>query len=467
MSDEELLKRRLDREKRARQQAEALIEQKSRELYEANQSLQQLTQHLEERVQAATAEIVAKNQLLERRISELAAMNNVAMALTSVRDIKELLARILDKSREVMGAEAGSLLLLDKETGKLQFEVARGTATGAVKPLTVKLGQGITGHVAQTGQPICIADAYKDPRFDPTFDSQTGYKTRSILAVPIVLNGEIGGVLEVINKLNRESFDENDLRLFLSFASSAGAALENARLFEQTKKMAEELRDALEKERRLAIEKEKMGAYIPRHVMDEISRNREQKLALGGKTVNATVLFSDIQGFTRMSETMEPQEVVRVLNIYMTAMTDIIEGHGGIIDKFIGDGIMAIFTPADGNDNHALRAVRASIEMQKKLSELVRRWRRAQQNLEVQMRVGINTGEMVAGNIGSETRMEYTVIGDNVNVASRIEANCKPGAVFISESTYRMLNGEVDAERMEPIKVKNRVQPVLTYWVKF
>jgi adenylate cyclase len=467
MSDSELLKRRLDREKRARQQAEALIEQKSRELYEANQSLQQLTQHLEERVQEATAQIRDKNKLLERRVSELAAMNNVALALTSVRDIKELLAGILDKSKEVMHAEAGSVLLLDKAAGELRFEVAKGSSvsTRALKPMTVKLGQGISGYVAQTGQPVRVTDAYKDDRFDPSYDVHTGFKTRSMLAVPITLNGEIIGVLEVINKIGQESFDEHDLSLFQSFASSAGVALENARLFEQTKKMAEELREALEQERRLSIEKEKMGAYLPRHVVDEISRNREQKLALGGKIVTATVLFSDIQGFTRMSEALAPQQVVTVLNVYMTAMTGIIEANGGIVDKYIGDGIMAIFTPANDKDNHAMRAVQAAVQMQQKLKDLVLRWERSTQTKSgmIHMRVGINTGEMVAGNVGSETRMEYTVIGDNVNVASRLESNCRPGMVFISESTFRMVEGQVKADRLEPIKVKNRMQPVQAY----
>jgi adenylate cyclase len=472
MGDEsELLKRRLDREKRARQQAEALIEQKSRELFEANQSLQQLTQHLEERVREATAEILDKNKLLERRVSELAAMNNVALALTSVRDIKQLLAGILDKSKEVMHAEAGSVLLLDKAAGELHFEVAQGSSisTRVLKPLTVKLGQGISGYVAQTGNPVRVIDAYKDDRFDPSYDLHTGFKTRSMLAVPITLNGEIIGVLEVINKIGAESFDDHDLSLFQSFASSAGVALENARLFERITKMAEELREALEKERRLSIEKEKMGAYIPRHVIDEISRNREQKLALGGKIVTSTVLFSDIKGFTRMSETLAPQQVVAVLNVYMTAMTDIIEANGGIVDKYIGDGIMAVFAPMTATDNHALRAVQASIQMQQKLGDLVMNWERSTQTNTgmIQMRVGINTGEMVAGNVGSETRMEYTVIGDNVNVASRLESNCRPGAVFISESTYRMVEGQVQAERLEPIKVKNRMQPVQAYALKF
>jgi class 3 adenylate cyclase len=255
--------------------------------------------------------------------------------------------------------------------------------------------------------------------------------------------------------------------LFLSFASQASVALDNARLYERTKAMAEDLRQALEQERRLTIEKEKMGAYIPKQLVDEISRNREQKLALGGKNVNLSILFSDIQGFTRLSENMASQQVISFLNTYMTAMTTIIEEEGGIIDKFIGDGIMAVFTPTSEDDNHALRAVRAGMRMQTRLYSLRQEWATSRPELEgMQIRVGVNTGEVVSGNIGSETRMDYTVVGDNVNVASRLESVSRAGEVCISESTYRDVEGLIAATKLEPVYVKNRVQPVHVYTVQ-
>ena len=148
----------------------------------------------------------------------------------------------------------------------------------------------------------------------------------------------------------------------------------------------------------------------------------------------------------------------------MTAMTTIIEDEEGIIDKFIGDGIMAIFAPQDEPDNHALRAVRSGIRMQQKITELRQDWQATRAELMgLQVRVGINTGEVVAGNIGSQTRMDYTVVGDNVNVASRIETVCRPDGVYISESTYDDVQDCIEATRIEPLSVKNRVQPVQTY----
>jgi adenylate cyclase len=405
----------------------------------------------------------AHTQQLTQR---LAALSDVSVAINSL-DVDVVLEQILDLSKQVMTAEASSLLVVDREIGKLRFHVARGTAGAALKSVTVEIGQGIAGWVAQTGEPLLIPDAYQDSRFDSSYDQRTGFRTRSILTVPIRIKNEIEGVVQVINKRGDEKFDQEDLRLFQSFAGMASASLENARLFEQTKQQAEDLRAALEAERRLSIEKEKMGAYIPKQLVDDISRNREQTLALGGKLVHGTIMFSDIRGFTRLSEHMAPQAVVAFLNEYMTAMTKEIENEGGIIDKFIGDGIMAEFLPLDTDDNHALRAVRAGIRMQQRLHELERAWRTTRPELTgIQCRVGINTGEVVSGNIGSQTRMDYTVIGDNVNLTSRIESNGRGGEVHLSESTYLEVKDHIEAVRLDPIQVKNRVQPVQVYAIQ-
>jgi class 3 adenylate cyclase/DNA-binding response OmpR family regulator len=431
------------------------------------QQLQTFNEALEQRVSEATSQLTSSAEVQAQQLREMEASSAISVALTSLMDVNELLTLIMDKSKEVMRAEASSLLMLDQDAGLLRFHVARGTAGAALRSATVALGHGIAGWVAQTGEPLLIPDAYQDARFDPSYDKRSGFRTRSILTVPLKVKDEVTGVVQVINKVGEAAFDQHDLDLFLSFASQASVALDNARLYERTKAMAEDLRQALEQERRLTIEKEKMGAYIPKQLVDEISRNREQKLALGGKTVNLTILFSDIQGFTRLSETMASQQVISFLNTYMTAMTGVIEEEGGVIDKFIGDGIMAVFTPTSEDDNHALRAVRAGIRMQKRLYSLRKEWAASRPELAgMQIRVGVNTGEVVSGNIGSETRMDYTVVGDNVNVASRLESVSRAGEVCISESTYRDVEGHIAATKLEPVYVKNRVQPVHVYSIQ-
>ncbi|HET6382212.1 MAG TPA: adenylate/guanylate cyclase domain-containing protein, partial [Armatimonadota bacterium] len=423
---------------------------------------------LERRIAEATGEIRQNSSFLERRLRELGAMIDVSTAMISVLDLDVLLNQIMDLSKEVMNAEASSLLLLDPESGDLKFHVARGAAGEAIKSFTVEMGHGIAGWVAQTGQALLTPDAYQEPRFDPTYDRKTGFRTRSLLTVPIKVKDETIGVVQVINKQGQNSFDEHDLDLFQSFAGMAGISLDNARLFDETRRMAEALRNALEKERWLSIEKEKLGAYIPKHLRDEISRNREQTLALGGKVAHASILFSDIEGFTAISESLSPSHVVSFLNQYMTAMAHVIEEEGGILDKFIGDAIMAIFLAGEAYpEHHAIRAVRAGIRMQQALADLRDRWRTERPELpEVRVRIGVNTGDVVAGNVGSETRMDYTVIGDNVNVAQRLETNARTGEVLVSEATHEQIKHCIPAIRMEPIIVKNRVQPVQVYAIR-
>jgi len=415
------------------------------------QQLQTFNAALAQRVSEAMAQLTRAAEVQAQQLCEMEATLAISLALTSLMGVDELLTLIMDKSKEVMRAEASSLLMLDQAAGLLRFHVARGTAGAALRSATMALGHGIAGWVAQTGEPLLIPDAYQDPRFDPSYDKRSGFRTRSILTVPLQVKDEVMGVVQVINKIGEVAFGQHDLNLFLSFASQASVALDNARLYARTKAMAEDLRQALEQERRLTIEKEKMRACIPKQLVDEISRNREQQLALGGKTVHLTILFSDIQGFMRLSETMASQQVFSFLNTYMTAMTGIIEEEGGIIDKFIGDGIMALFPPISEDDNHALRAVRAGIRMQKRLYSLRKEWAASRPELAgMQIRVGVNTGEVVSGNIGSETR-DYTVVGDNVNVAARLESMSRAGEVCISEATYREIEGHIAATKLEPV----------------
>jgi adenylate cyclase len=406
-------------------------------------------------------ELEARNIRLEKQLLEKDAMTGVSLAMSSLMPVDTILDLIVENSKQVTKAEASSLLLLDELTGELRFHVAKGSAAEGLSKVTVPLGKGIVGHVAATNAPLLIEDAYADPRFDRTNDQRTGFRTRSLLTVPMITKGVTVGVVQVVNKAGEARFDEDDQELLEAFAAQAAVSLENARLLERERRMADDLRVALENERNLAIEKEKMGAYIPKNVVDEISRNRERKLALGGKTVLATVLFTDIKGFTALSEQLDPQEIVSFLNVYMTAMTAIVEEEGGIVDKYIGDSIMAVFT--GGNPAaHAVGAVNAGVRMQEKLAGM-----RTESALlkNLQMRVGVNTGDVVAGNIGSETRMDYTVIGDNVNVASRLEGACEPGCVLASASTWLWLGGKYRSETQADIRVKNRTEPIKTYLV--
>jgi adenylate cyclase len=424
-----------------------------------------IIRQLGHRIQLATLRIEVQNEQLQTQIGEIRALNEIAVVVSSVLDVNRVMEMILERTQQVMQADACSLLQLDEESGKLHFHVPAASPSKILEGLTLDVGQGIAGQAASTGETVLVNDAYEDDRFDREFDRITGTRTRSVIAVPLKSKREVVGVLEVLNKRGGEPFSDGDRQLLESMAAQAGVAIENSRLYERSREGAERLRVALERERHLSIEKDKLTAYIPKNVVDEISRNREESLALGGRMVRATILFSDMVGFTRLSENADPQEIVDFLNEYMTEMTAIVDARNGIVDKYLGDGIMAVFVDA-GNEEHSLNAVRAAIEMQARLTELRRRWLEERPKFaELGIRIGINTGRVVAGNIGSATRMDYTVVGDNVNVASRIEGACKPGGIYISLSTYEDVRHSIEAREIEPISVKNRERPVQVYIV--
>jgi adenylate cyclase len=203
--------------------------------------------------------------------------------------------------------------------------------------------------------------------------------------------------------------------------------------------------------------------YVARQVVDEILKDPE-KLALKEERRDVTVLFCDMRGFTPMAERLTPEEVVAVLNDFYTLMVDTTAKNDGIVDKFLGDGVMAIFGAPIVHEDHALRAVKTAIAMQAGVAELSRR--RAQEGRDgIAVGIGVSAGEAVAGTVGTEDRMEYTVIGDSVNLAARLESNAKPGQILISQRTYQMVAGLVTARTLGAIRVKGKEEQVEVYEV--
>ena len=192
----------------------------------------------------------------------------------------------------------------------------------------------------------------------------------------------------------------------------------------------------------------------------------KEKMSLGGEKLNVTILFTDIRSFTSISETMDPQALVALLNEYFTEMVTIVLKQDGVVDKYIGDAIMVVFGAPEPEPNDALRAVRSAVGMREALRKL---------NARIQERgmtplrtgIGIHTGEVIAGSIGHEEQRQYTVIGDAVNLASRLESSTKELGVnvLISEDTYELTKSTIQARPMREITVKGRHRPVMTYQV--
>jgi adenylate cyclase len=174
------------------------------------------------------------------------------------------------------------------------------------------------------------------------------------------------------------------------------------------------------------------------------------------------VFFADIRGFTQISEQLSPEAVMQMLNTYLSVIADEVVRHDGIVNKFVGDNIMAIWNAPQSQPEHALLAVKAAWEAQQKLAELRQRDNRP---LPVQFGIGINTGVAVAGNVGSAGRSEYTVIGDSVNTASRICSSTPGGEVWIGAETYNQTKDYLEAEQLEPQHVKGKAAPIMVYRV--
>ena len=437
----------------------------AKQLTEARNEIQRQSSEVGEMscaIQGLKGQVSEAEQALERSLAEGVALSQVAAAISSVMEFQPLIEMIMEKSKEVMNAEASSLMMLDVETNELIFNVATGEKGAALREIRLPVGKGIAGWVAEHKEPLLVPDAYADPRFNREADKMSGFQTRSILCVPLMIQERILGVVQVLNPRGRESFAEGDRRVFTSFADQAAIAVENTRLYEEIKQRAEELREALERERWLTIQRDKLGKYVPKTVVEEIERDREQALAGETRTIECSVLFSDIKGFTRFTEANPAWKMVQMLNQYHSAMTAVVDKYDGILDKFMGDGIMVVFLYQGEGDNHGLRAVQCGIDMQEEVGRLDLEW--VEQGLgNLSIRVGVNTGEVISGSIGSSTRMDYTVVGDTVNVASRLETNGSPGTILLSDTAYDRIEGLLEAVRLEPITVKNRVQPVQVY----
>lgn len=211
--------------------------------------------------------------------------------------------------------------------------------------------------------------------------------------------------------------------------------------------------------------KQAMGKYLSQDIMKNVVQNIDD-IKLGGKRANVTVLFADIRGFTSMSEKMEAEEVSKILNEYFTEIEPIITKHNGVINKFIGDAVMAIFGEPIQDINHPVNAVRCAYDMLKKVDELQDKWL-FEGKPKIEIGIGINTGEAFVGNIGSEKRLEYTVIGDTVNLASRIESYNKVYKTnfLISSSTYSYVSSIVDVLKISEVQIRGKAKKMDIYEV--
>ncbi|MEM7465677.1 MAG: GAF domain-containing protein [Pseudomonadota bacterium] len=515
-------------------------------------------------IQAFTTHIagaIENAQLSERqRINahEESRFHEVSQAISSELDIDVLLKKIMSIATELLDAERSTLFLYDPRTNELWSRVAEGIDE---KEIRFPANAGIAGEVFSTQKSVNIPDAYADPRFNQSVDKMTGFKTSTILCVPVI--SRQGNTLGVVQVLNHKGgpFRQRDEKRLEMLASQSAIALDNARLFSEvlsernysnnvlrslsngvltvdvhgnlvkindagtkilgrnaddvlgapvekvfrgqnnwvtkvidtvlsTRETSTALDTALENSRQQSItvnlsatplldarghslgctvviediSSEKrirttMARYMTREVADQVLA--EGKDVLGGQAQPATVMFADIADFTGLTEALGATGTVNTLNEYFTEMVEVIFEHHGTLDKYIGDAIMAVFGAPFPSPEDADNAVATAISMHERLA-IFNRLRSAVNKPPINIRIGINSDQVVTGNIGSERRMDYTVIGDGVNVAARLEqANKQFGTqTLISAATVKLLHQDYHLRELDLLRIRGKSQPV-------
>jgi adenylate cyclase len=245
-------------------------------------------------------------------------------------------------------------------------------------------------------------------------------------------------------------FSDEDLQFLVAFSGIAALAIASSR--------------SAERVRREALVRSNFERYFAPNIAAEIA-NAERTATLGGERRSLTVLFSDIRGFTSLSETMPPEALARYLSEYFSEMVEIIFEHGGTLDKFIGDAIMALWGAPVAHDDDPARAFAAALDMQAAVRELNERWT-ASGKPAIGIGIGINYGDVFAGNIGSQRRMEYTVLGDAVNIASRLCAQAGAGEILVGEAFRDVVAQDERFIPAREISLRGRTAPVSVYRVK-
>jgi adenylate cyclase len=389
--------------------------------------------------------LVHDPETLRRDYEKLRVSYELARAIGAELDIQKVLDRILAAAFQILQADRGIILLYD-EAKQLQPRAVR-TRAGTQDPNEpLLISSTIVEQVASSRQAVLSSDATVDSRFQGAH-SIIMQGIRSSMAVPLLHSDELFGIMLLDSQIATNAFTEKDLQIFQNVANQAAIAVQNS-LYARK----------LEAE---AVTRERFQRLLSPAIAQQVL---EGKVAIqkGGEGRQTTVLFSDIRGFTSMSEAENPQVIVDMLNEYFELMVEVIFKHEGTLDKFVGDEIMALFGAPVSHGDDAVRAVRTAIEMLEVLAELNSARARVGAP-EIRIGIGINTGHVVAGYIGSSKALEYTVIGDTVNTGARLCSIAKAGEIIISQSTLDQIGDRFDVVELPPTQVKGKSQALKIY----
>jgi class 3 adenylate cyclase len=363
---------------------------------------------------------------LQQRNKEL----EVIFRIDRVRDrhlpFDEMLNTVLYQLRDVLEAEMGFIMLYNRAGQRLEMRAFTHDDLFKASPYAE-----VVDRLAQETLDVAHLTVHNDLEGELS----------AVMCVPLILDEEILGVFGCANRIGMRSFTEEDRRLLNAIASQMDTAI-----FENLE------------QRRL---RQVLGRSVDRRVMERLLSTGEVGF-LRGERIVASVLYCDIRGSTSLAERTEPELLVGFINDYLGAMVDVILRNEGTVDKFVGDEVMALFGAPFPQPDHALRAVRAALEMQAAYQGVMDRWG-ARGVDRSPIGIGVATGELIAGEMGSEQRTNYTVIGRAANLGARICAVAEGGQVLVSQATYDLVRDQVEAAPIPGLEMKGLAGPVTVY----
>ena len=380
---------------------------------------------------------------------KLALLLEVSKGLSRAIDVDALLETISRMVFQILDVDRVAIELIDSN-GERVPKIARDRSGEA--PAGRLIPRSIARPVLTEKVAILSGDAPRDERFGGA--SIIAQRVRSAMCTPLIgRENRVRGILYVDNLTTPRRFDDDDLDFLAAFSNIAAAAIENSEFAERIR------RDLLVRSNFERFFAPSLAARIA---------SASEEVRPGGEKRTVAVLFGDIRGFTALAEEMRPDDLARLLSSYYRVMVEIVFRHGGTLDKFIGDAVMAqwgapIATPSDADS-----ALNAAREMARGLADLNVRLRMERGSAEcpvLEMGFGLNYGESFAGYVGAERRLEYTVIGDTVNTASRLCAEAGPGEILITEELRAALEHPPEMSERGTIELRGKSQPTTVYCV--
>lgn len=367
------------------------------------------------------------------KYKELTLLYDIADKITVCLELKDVARVAIDEAKRLIkNAQNASVMLLKND----MLEIVAASGMEYTQKVQLKPGEGIAGVVLSTGKAEIVNDVARDARF-----SLGNYRVSSLLCVPLKVKDRVIGVCNVSND-SPVVYTSGELKLLSILASQVASAIENAILHENR------------------LREERAKAYLHRYVAPQIVNNifgdDKECISLNPVKKDIAILFSDIRNFSSTCEKLMPEETVAYLNEYFTQMVEIIFSHNGTVNKFVGDMIVAIFGAPSSCDDNKKQAVKTAIMMQRCLSEIKNLWIRENFNTGI----GISAGEVVVGNIGSPQHMDYTAIGDEVNVAERLESLALGKQILVDRNVYEATKDTFEFKELGSFTVKGKKEKV-------